>query len=477
MRLSPLRAETASSKSRVPLRLVWLSLLGIMLLLVVAIGAGLLTGIFDTGDLGARLFGRAQPFKIAFVSDTETLSRWDELLQFIDSEGAEALLVQGDYLSGKNPRTLEFTTFEDWAGPEDLSQCDSRLLKGTRCILGPDFPILGPAIGKDLPEPFEHFFLETATRIEEQGGSWGGCIMDGEKGTPGVRMDGCGTDDNLANARAADYWVRWRGVTMVFQNAMPDTQWVPEVLQDDENIWKLCLWHGNHLDFQTGVKGHGYDGRDHSLPYELYQACADYGAIVINGNEHTYSRTCVMENIGNHKNGGPSRPNRVNRDPGAPLENHDPICPHAGASNDVAKDAVEQLEIGPGRTFVVVSAVAGYSWDEYLADVPSLLPEDHSRHANDGWWATIFTSNRYCRNNCTKADLSGQNPDAFVPGMNPPMKGGTELDPYVDAHGALFIEFNYKGDPYKAHGYFKKMFPDPDTGRQIVDEFIITYKP
>jgi hypothetical protein len=93
----------------------------------------------------------------------------------------------------------------------------------------------------------------------------------------------------------------------------------------------------------------------------------------------------------------------------------------------------------------------------------------------------MFTLNRYCRNNCTLADLSGQNPEAFVPGMNPPTKvtepAEAPWDPYSDAHGVLFITFNYEGDPYQAQGYFKKLVPDPDTGVQIADEFIVTYVP
>ncbi|HZW04456.1 MAG TPA: hypothetical protein VFF68_11055, partial [Anaerolineaceae bacterium] len=356
-----------------------------------------------------------------------------------------------------------------------------RDLLGIRCVLGADFPVLGSAVGKSLPEELEDYFYGTLERIEAAGGSWGGCVRDGDPGDPGVRMDGCYNGDDLASARAADYWMRWRGVTLLFQNVMPDASWAPSVLGGDENIWKVCLWHGNHIDFQTGVKGNGYDGRDHSLPYAVYRGCVDEGALVINGNEHGYSRTCVLEDIGNLSNGGPSVPNRVNRKPGTELENHGAVCQSAGLPNDVAANTIEELEIGPGRSMVLVSAAPGYAWREYEPAVESLLEQDTYRHEQDGWWATMFTLNRYCRNNCTLPDLSAQNPDAFVPGMNPPQKveqpADAPWDPYSDGHGVLFITFNYQGDPYRAHGYFKKLKPDMETGRRIVDEFIITYRP
>lgn len=432
---------------------------------------------------------RAEPFTIAFVSDTETMSRWDEILELIRAEGAEMIIHNGDYVDGINPETMEPATLEDLISapvldadgrPTGEFDCDRQHL-GIRCVLGADFPVLGSAVGKSFSPELEDYFFDTLQRIESQDGTWGGCLRDGEIGEPGVRMNGCFLGDNLSDARAADYWVRWRGVTMVFQNVMPDTTWVTNILQADDNVWKLCLWHGNHTDFQTGSKGSAYDGRDHSLPYEMYQNCANAGALVINGNEHVYSRTCVLEDIGNMENGGPGTRNRVNRRPGTDLENHGAVCPSAGLPNEVAANTVEELEIGPGRTMVLVSALPGYAWREYVPSIESEIEQDAYRHENDGWWATMYTLNRYCRNNCTTADLSAQNPDAFVPGMNPPQKverpPEAPWDPYSDAHGVLFITFNYQGDAYKAHGYFKKLNPDPETGREIVDEFIITYRP
>jgi hypothetical protein len=430
-----------------------------------------------------------EPVTIAFVSDTETLSRWDEVLQLIADEGAGMLVHNGDYISGLNPELMEQATFEDFASQEITDgngngtgefDCD-RPLQGIRCILGPDFPVLGAATGRTIGPPLDQYYLKNVTAIEEAGGRWGGCIMVGEPGQPGVRGSGCFDDDNLANARAGDYWVRWQGITIVFQNAMPDTSWVSEVLQGDNNIWKICAWHGNHIDFQTGDKGAAYDATDRSLPYEMYRNCADHGALIINGNEHTYSRTCVMEDIGNLDDGGPAFPNRVNREPGSDLQNHGAICPNAGVSNEEAVNVVEELEIGPGRSMVLVSSLPGYAWREYIPQTESLIEQDLYRHAYDGWWATMYTANRYCRNNCTNGDLSAQNTEAFVAGMNPPISieqpEEAPWDPYSNAHGVLFITFNYEGDPYKAHGYFKKLTPDPATGREIIDEFVITYNP
>lgn len=431
----------------------------------------------------------AEPFTIAFLSDSETLSRWDEVLAFIKAEGAEMIVHQGDYVEGINPQTLQPATLDDFFSQEILDEdgsptgelnCD-RELQGIRCVLGKDFPVLGPPVGKSLPPPLADYFLKNLERMESQGGVWGGCVRVGELGDPGVRMNGCGEGDELYSARAGDYWVRWKGVSLAFQNAMPDPSWIPNAFREDKNIWKVCLWHGNHIDFQAGSKGNGFDGRDHSLPYEMYRNCADRGALIINGNEHGCSRTCILEDIGSTKSGRLSDPNRVNRKPGTALENHGAVCQSAGLPNEAAADKVEELEIGPGRSMVLVSALPGYAWRAYAPSVESQIEQDTYRHQYDGWWATMFTLNRYCRNNCTLADLSGQNPDAFVPGMNPPQKvtepAEAPWDPYSDGHGVLFITFNYQGDPYRAHGYFKKLKPDPDTNRQVVDEFILNYRP
>ncbi len=96
----------------------------------------------------------------------------------------------------------------------------------------------------------------------------------------------------------------------------------------------------------------------------------------------------------------------------------DPTC------NDPARECV-----APGKTFVVVSGIGGHSVRRQIRCLPFTFP-----YGCNGVWSKIYTVEQNA-----------------IP-------------------GALFIIFNYQGNPYKAHGYFKNRF------NQIIDEFDITYE-
>jgi hypothetical protein len=430
----------------------------------------------------------AAPVMIAFTADSEALTLWPEVLALIKKEGAELISVQGDY----------------WGQTKDYLDWVDSLQNGLDAYQDEPFvsnpPVLGPATGAEIGPPrgpyadrLAYDFYNTLTYLEDNlGATWGGCIGNGDKyGTAypdsyfRVPHTECKVTyngpDRPTSGRAGDYWLKYKGISLVFQNHQPDVKWPVEAFAaageaPGANIWKLCLWHGNHLDFNVFSKGHAYDEEpypDSSLPYGLYQACADAGALVINGNTHQYTRTCVLDNIGDWRNGGANNAenerNRIERDPSRNRENHTTTaanCPGAGKPNAEAH-GVEQLTIGPGRSMVLVSSLGGgFEMRDYIGDVytkhQSKYLQDRWRHDFDGWWSTIFSNGRYCRNNCTRGDLSGQD-----------RANDLAMNEYTDIHGAgaLFIVFNYQGDPYKAHGYFKTI------KGQIIDEFMITYQP
>ena len=54
--------------------------------------------------------------------------------------------------------------------------------------------------------------------------------------------------------------------------------------------WKICTWHMNQHDFQTGHK-HDDVG---FVPYDL---CRSAGAMIVNGREHVYARTTAMSSL------------------------------------------------------------------------------------------------------------------------------------------------------------------------------------
>lgn len=432
--------------------------------------------------------GKATPVTMAFTADSEALTRWPEVLQLINKEGAELVSVQGDYWG-------QVKTYADWI---NSLKTNLGVYQANPYVSNP--PILGPATGAEIGPPngpnadrLAFDFLNTLTYLENRFGAvWGGCIGNGDK-YPQIYSDEffrvphtqCKVtfqgQDKPPSGRAGDYWLKYKGISMVFQNQVGDPRWPAEAFAaaadvPGSNIWRLCLWHGNHLDFNVYSKGHAYNegpSPDSSLPYDLYQACAKAGAIVINGNTHQYTRTCVLDNVGDWRNGGPNNAenerNRIERDPSRKVENHTTTaanCPNAGKPAAQVQP-VEQLTLGPNRTMVIVSSLGGgFEMRDYIGDVftqhQSRYRQDRWRHNYDGWWATILANGRYCRNNCTKADLSGQDRANDLP-----LAGIAD----INGAGALFITFNYQGDQHKAHGYYKTI------KGQILDEFIITYQP
>jgi hypothetical protein len=116
----------------------------------------------------------------------------------------------------------------------------------------------------------------------------------------------------------------------------------------------LCVWHKNQRDMQVG-------GKIDEVGWQAYQICAEHGAPVITGHEHSYSRTYALSAVGDRK------------------QRH-------GASGSAS-----ELLLGPGRTFVVVSGLGGESTRPFF-------PE----HKADSWWASIYAGNFQVMNGETR---------------------------------------------------------------------------
>ena len=116
-------------------------------------------------------------------------------------------------------------------------------------------------------------------------------------------------------------------------------------------MFRTCVWHYNQEDFQVGRKGN-------QAGYAPYQACVKHGALIVNGHEHSYSRTRTLTDPGNESAGH-------------------------GATGDP-----ETGLLGPGHGVVVVSGLAGASRRSYNA-------EDHD---DDTWWAGIYAGGRHHSN-------------------------------------------------------------------------------
>jgi len=137
------------------------------------------------------------------------------------------------------------------------------------------------------------------------------------------------------------------------------------------NRWRICAWHKNQRNFQTG-------GKNNSTGYEVYEACLDTGAIIALAHEHAYSRTHLMDDFENlsvvHRN------------------------------ND--------MRIAPGNSMMFVSGLGG----------KSIRPQQRG----GDWWGSIYTASQgathgalFCDFGATRADcyfkaVNGAVPDRFT---------------------------------------------------------------
>lgn len=204
------------------------------------------------------------------------------------------------------------------------------------------------------------------------------------------------------------YAVTYGGLQMIFNQEGGDAAFNQTILATDNHIWKICGWHQNRHDFQAG-------GKTDEVSLSTYQGCIDGGAIIATSHEHSYSRSYSLTDLS---------------------------AAHYGAFGDPATMQIAKGQ--PGSSFFFVSGLGGHSSRDY----------DAFAHHDDSWWATIYTSDRYCRTTCTASDFSGQDQRR-------------DIYTYTYTWGALFIEFNVDHNPYKAHGYFKNVVGD------IIDEFTI----
>lgn len=171
--------------------------------------------------------------------------------------------------------------------------------------------------------------------------------------------------------------------------------------------WKICAWHKNQRDMQAGAK-------TDEVGWRSYQLCQKYGAMIVTGHEHSYARTRTLTALGKRN------------------ENHGAI----GVPNEVS--------LGIEKTFVISSGIGGHSRRPWYC----------SLHDGDGWWASVFTTNFTLIN----GQQVGKKDCSNIETINSQQS---------KEYGALFIEFNYQGQPRRARGQFIIV-----SGK-ILDDFMI----
>ena len=232
----------------------------------------------------------AQPFKVAFIGDTgydpqdtpELDSDFERVLDLVRSEEAQLLAIAGDF------------SYEEEA---DVARV---YFDNINRILGESFPVLGADGNHDDWSHYQPFFQERLERM----------------GLPRTLISG------------DEYGLRFGGIQWVILGERGNAAFVRTQFASHDDAWRVCMWHMNMHDMQTG-------GKEDEMDWATYRACQDAGAIIATGHEHSYARTVTLTDLGN------------------------------GEAGHGATGTPDRLEVGPGRTFVFVSGLGGESLRDY----------------------------------------------------------------------------------------------------------------
>jgi hypothetical protein len=272
---------------------------------------------------------------IAFIGDQGNSGNSDAVLNLIENEGAQAVMHNGDFDYANNP-----TAFENRVND----------------ILGPNFPYYAVIGNHDAS-------------------AWGGSTGYSSKLVARVArvpaMNCAGEIGVKANCN-------FKGVHLIEScigvselrstcnaNAADQVSFIQSSLAASTAPFKICNWHKNQNDMQTGSK-------TNEVGWQAYQACINAGAIVATGHEHSYERTRILTAVGsgNHGVTGP----------------------------------FETMNTSPGQSFVFVSGLGGVDIRDFEA----------SGHGDDTWWATTYASNRWYKNGALQPSTSASYGALFI---------------------------------------------------------------
>lgn len=280
--------------------------------------------------------GTPQPnVLIAFMGDQGNGTSADQVLNLIRNEGAQAVVHNGDFDYANNP-----TAFEN----------------RVTSILGANYPYFAIIGNHDAA-------------------AWGGTSGYAAKLAARVarvpEMKCTGEIGVKANCN-------FRGVHLIEscvgtselrstcgKDAADQVNFIQSSLAASSSPFKICNWHKNQTDMQTGSK-------TNEVGWQAYQKCLGAGAIVATGHEHSYERTRILTNIG------------VAADHGV-----------TGSYN--------LMSVSAGRSFVFVSGLGGVE-----------LRDFESSHSSNTWWATTYASNRWLKNGTTQPTTSAAYGALFI---------------------------------------------------------------
>lgn len=189
-------------------------------------------------------------FKIAFIGDQGLGENAEAVLKLIKSEGAQAVLHQGDFDYENNPPAWE-----------------AQINK----ILGPDFPYFASVgnhdTGKWTGENGYQQYLKN--RLSRLGITW-----DGDLG--------------------AKSSMRYKGIFIILVSpgvlGTGHDIYIRDRLAADKSLWRICSWHENMRLMQVA-------GKKDDTGWGVYEEARKGGAIIATAHDHSYGRTYLMSNF------------------------------------------------------------------------------------------------------------------------------------------------------------------------------------
>ena len=189
-------------------------------------------------------------FKIAFIGDQGLGKDAEAVLRLIKSEGAQAVLHQGDFDYTKDP--------DAW---------NTQINK----ILGADFPYFASIGNHDTKNwngktGYQQYLKIRLNRL--------GIIWDGDLGVKSS--------------------IKYKGI-FIIQVSPGDVgfyhaAYIREQLAEDKSIWRICCWHRNMRLMQVGWK------KD-DTGWGVYEEARKGGAIIATAHDHSYGRTYLMSSF------------------------------------------------------------------------------------------------------------------------------------------------------------------------------------
>jgi len=239
--------------------------------------------------------------KIAFIGDVGRGPNQQAVLQLIKSEGAQAVLHQGDFDYANNPSQF-------WGSVD--------------AVLGPNFPYFVSIGNHDV-------------------GNWPATANPSYSKIQKDRMARIGITPDEPDLNDGMYSIVFKGLKVVFvgeRRGAGDAVYTPYIekqLSHDNHIWVVCSWHRNMQEMQVG-------GKVDDMGWGVYEACKNHGAIIATGHEHSYERTKTLTSMQNQT-----------VDPKSPDPNHIDIGPGrsfafvSGLGGESIREQIRCLPISP----------------------------------------------------------------------------------------------------------------------------------